>query len=358
MIKYTYLKEVQDDCDVFGSMGHIKWTPPQLFHCWQAHGNRGGLLIGEIVENFSIINGKFCASAHYVAALAARTGELTKVESVTTRTEEGMVVTCTVARGEGREMTISHSEAWAKEAGYLRGGRSPWATHLEDMLRKTTMMKLYRALFPDAVAGLYDPAEMSHSTPTPRREPTPAPRPVQAPRPRTNPEPDFAAQPGSTPAPAAQPEPTEPTNQGKIIGFVSNGHLLQKEEYEAHVAKYPSTQEYAKMEGITFASAMALSRDAKGAELPILSVDGDWVLGAHAPHPSLAEMGREVAGYDSFYFVSRALWACDGLNLDYAADAISAWARSGSWADAGSLLIKLAAANTENQQDRRSTANR
>ena len=356
MIKYESLVQVQSDCDVFGSMPHVKWTPPQLFHCWQAHGNRPGLLIGEIVENFSIINGKFCANAHYVAALAARTGQLTKVESVTTQTEtEGMVVTCTVARGEGREMTISHSEAWAKDAGYIRGGRSPWSTHLEDMLRKTGLMKLYRALFPDAVAGLYDPAEMSHSTPTPRRDPTPAPRPVQAPRPRTNPEADFAAQPGSTPAPAAQPKPIQMLDH---IGFVSSGHMLPKEEYEAHLAKYPSTEEYAKM-GFTFASAMALSRDAKGAELPILSVeDGDWVLGAHAPHPSLAEMGREVASYDSYYFVCRALWACHGLNLDYAADAISAWARSGSWADAGSLLIKLAAANTENQQDRRSTANR
>jgi len=141
------------------------------------------------------------------------------------------------------------------------------------------------------------------------------------------------------------------------IGFVSSGHMLSKEEYDAHVAKYPSTEEYAKM-GFTFASSMALSRAADGAELPILSVEGDWVLGAHAPHPSLAKMGRDVVSHDSFYFVCRALWACDGLNLDYAAESINEWAWSGSWADAGSLLIKLAAANTENQSDKRSTANR
>jgi len=358
VIKYENLGQVQSDCETFGSMTHVKWTPHQLFHCWQAHGNRPGLLIGEIVENFSIINGKFCASAHYVAALAARTGELTKVESVTTRTEtEGMIVTCTVARGEGREMTINHSEAWAKDAGYIRGGRSPWATHLEDMLRKTGLMKLYRALFPDAVAGLYDPSEMSHSTPTPRREPTPAPRPVQAPRPRTDPEADFAAQPGSTPAPAAQPKPT---NQGEIIGFASNGHLLQKDEYEAHVAKYPTAEKIAEL-GFSFASAMALSRDGEGNEYPLTDnqVNSTTLLGDRLPHPILSGQDMcHLAKYDSYYFVCRALWACHGLNLDYAADAISAWARSGSWADAGSLLIKLAAVNTENQSDKRSTANR
>lgn len=337
MIKYNTLEEVRSDCEIFGSMPHVNWTPAQLFHCWQAHGNRSGLLVGEVVENFSIINGKFCASAHYVAALAARTSELTKVESVTTRTEEGMVVTCTVARGEGREMTVSHSEAWAKAAGYFNRRSSPWHSHLEDMLRKTGFMKLYRALFPDAVAGLYDPAEMSHST---RREPTPAPRPVQAPQPE--------------PAPAPQPEPAPETNQGKIIGFVADGHLLPKEEYEAHLAKYPTTEKIAEL-GFSFASAMALSRDPSGAEYPLTEnqVNSPSLLGDRVPHPALKKYSAvDLAKHDSFYFAARSFWACDGLNLDYAADAIETWAESGSWADAGALLIRLAAANTENAGDR------
>lgn len=335
MIKYTNLQEVQSDCDVFAAMPHVNWTAPQLFHAWQAHGNRSGLLVGEIVENFSIINGKFCASAHYVAALAARTGELTRVESVTTRTEaEGMVVTCTVARGEGREMTVSHSESWARAAGYFNRRSSPWNSHLEDMLRKTSMMKLYRALFPDAVAGLYDPAEMSHSQS--RREPTPAPRPVQAPQPE--------------PAPAPEPK----SNQGEVIGYVADGHLLTKEEYEVHLAEYPTTERIAEL-GFSFASAMALSRDPSGAEYPLTEnqVNSPSLLGDRVPHPALKKYSAtELARHPSFYFAARSFWACDGLNLDYAADAIDAWAKSGSWADAGALLIRLASANTENAGDR------
>lgn len=93
-------------------------------------------------------------------ALAMATGqyESRSIETITSPTDKTKVIgaRATIVRTGMKAPVVE--EAYRSE---YDSGKFLWATHPETMIRKVAESKALRAAFPDALAGLYEPAEIA-----------------------------------------------------------------------------------------------------------------------------------------------------------------------------------------------------
>jgi hypothetical protein len=133
-------------------------TPEKALAIMQT-GKELGLGPMQALRSIHIIEGKPTMSADLIAGLA-----LAKVPGSMLRVAESTDKVCRIeaARHGQQPTTFSFSAEDAKNAGLL--GKDNWRKYPRAMLRARCMTETCRAVFPDAVMGLYDPDELGAVT--------------------------------------------------------------------------------------------------------------------------------------------------------------------------------------------------
>lgn len=133
-------------------------TAPQALAIMQT-GKELGLGPMQALRSIHIIEGKPTMSADLIAGLA-----LAKVPGSKLRVVESTNEVCRIEAGRSGELPtpFSFTIADAKNAGLL--GKDNWRKYPRAMLRARCMTEACRAIFPDAVMGLYDPDELGAVT--------------------------------------------------------------------------------------------------------------------------------------------------------------------------------------------------
>ena len=258
---YPNRQAVLDDCSLFAGLAGGGWSPPLLYLAWQQFGVRRGLSVGEILKHISLVKGNFCASAAYQQALAHESNEVGSMIYEEGTDGDGAYCLCTLTRvRDGVEVgrvEVKTSERWAQEAGY--SNRKIWQTHGADMMRKTSAVKAIRALFPDHVAGLYDPSELDYSAP------------AQAPQQR-------APQAPQLPEPQPQAEP-----QRKPPGFIGANTQLNESTYHDKMRELSDDQRVAVSDAPSYAAEVVLAFKSNIGEYNSLAFNADVPLKDRVP---------------------------------------------------------------------------
>ena len=114
----------------------------------------------------TVIKGKVTLTADGTVALVRRSGECVQwrlVESSATR-----ATYTTTRKGDTEPTTMTWTIEQAQRAG-LAGGQG-WRSYPEAMLRARCASALARAVYPDLVAGIYDPEELAQPLDAPKVE--------------------------------------------------------------------------------------------------------------------------------------------------------------------------------------------
>jgi hypothetical protein len=120
----------------------------------------------------SVIKGKVTLSADATVALVRRSGECIEWRCVETTAQRATYTTR--RKGDTEPTTLTWTIEQAQRAG-LAGGQG-WRSYPEAMLRARCASALARVVYPDLVAGIYDPDELSTTIElAPRSEPAPTP---------------------------------------------------------------------------------------------------------------------------------------------------------------------------------------
>ena len=109
------------------------------------------------LRSLYVVKGRVCMYADAIVGLVKASQECEYFMVVETTPE-----TCTVETkraGSPAPERITWSMDDAKRAG-LWGQRGPWTSYPADMLRARASARLARAVYPDVVAGIYDPEEI------------------------------------------------------------------------------------------------------------------------------------------------------------------------------------------------------
>ena len=128
-------------------------------------GRELGLAPMQRMRMLGVIKGKVTLAADATVALVRRSGECLQwrlVESTATR-----ATYTTQRKGDTEPTTLTWTIEQAQRAG-LTGGQG-WRSYPEAMLRARCAAALARIVYPDLVAGIYDPDELS----TPLEQPKP-----------------------------------------------------------------------------------------------------------------------------------------------------------------------------------------
>jgi hypothetical protein len=128
-------------------------------------GRELGLAPMQSMRMLGVIKGKVTLAADATVALVRRSGECLQwrlVESTATK-----ATYLTQRKGDTEPTTLTWTIEQAQRAG-LAGGQG-WRSYPEAMLRARCAAALARIVYPDLVAGIYDPDELS----TPLEQPKP-----------------------------------------------------------------------------------------------------------------------------------------------------------------------------------------
>jgi hypothetical protein len=178
------------------------------------------------VRGITLVNGKVSLGADATVAVCTRhrdvCGYFSCVESTDERAE---YVTHRV--GAPAPVTLSYTIAQAKRAGLT--SNATWRTHTEAMLRARCAAALARSVYPDLVAGVYDPDEAAeirgdHATATDVR-PTAEVKPEPLALPRDN---------GLPPSQAAAPRPLSAAEHAAMVDTVRGAKT--REDLDREVA--------------------------------------------------------------------------------------------------------------------------
>ena len=141
----------------------------------------------QAIQNLYIVEGKVTMGAHIALGLAMSHPSCEYM--MCTESTPERAVWEGKRTGHPKPTTVSYTIAQAEEARLVK--KQNWQKHPAEMLRARAGMHLARLLFPDMLAGVYDPDELGavtqpHPEPTPRattqihREPQPLPAPPRA----------------------------------------------------------------------------------------------------------------------------------------------------------------------------------
>lgn len=136
------------------------------------------------VNNIAVINGKPTLSADLMGALVKRSPEYGGIEWIEqTEQKAECVITRILPNGKEEKYTSSFTMEDARNAGLT--GKDVWKKYPKRMLKHRCMAYGLRDVFPDLLAGLYEPEEMESIQPqeknitpqernvTPKEEPKP-----------------------------------------------------------------------------------------------------------------------------------------------------------------------------------------
>ena len=130
-------------------------------------GRELGLAPMQSLRMLTVIKGKVTLSADATVALVRRSGECVEwrlVESSATR-----ATYTTRRKGDTEPTALTWTMEQAQRAG-LTGGQQ-WRTYPEAMLRARCAAALARIVYPDIVAGIYDPDELADVAPQAQAQP-------------------------------------------------------------------------------------------------------------------------------------------------------------------------------------------
>lgn len=116
----------------------------------------------QAVRMLGVQRGKVTLSADATVALVRRSSVCESWRLVESTRE--VATYATQRRGDAGETVMSWTAEMAQRAGLL-GQSGPWTTYREAMLRARCMSALARAVYPDLVAGIYDPDELADVAP-------------------------------------------------------------------------------------------------------------------------------------------------------------------------------------------------
>lgn len=158
LANWRAMREQAKELVVSGFLPKAIRTPEQAMAIIQT-GRELGLGPMQALRTIHIIEGKPCMSADLIAGLALR-----NVPGAVLRVAETTDKFCTVeAARAGQQLTkFRFSMEDAQRAGLT--GKQNWKTYPRAMLRARAITEAARAIFPDAVMGLYDPDELGAVT--------------------------------------------------------------------------------------------------------------------------------------------------------------------------------------------------
>ena len=111
------------------------------------------------VNNIAVINGKPTLSADLMGALVKRSPEYGGIEWIEqTDKKAECIITRILSNGKEEKYTSTFTIEDAEKAGLL--GKDVWKKYPKRMLKHRCMAYGLRDLFPDLLAGLYEPEEM------------------------------------------------------------------------------------------------------------------------------------------------------------------------------------------------------
>jgi hypothetical protein len=128
----------------------------------------------------TVIRGRVTLSADATIALVRRSDQCVEWRMVESTAERATY--STTRRGDASPTVLTWTMEQARVAGLVRGG-GQWQTYPEAMLRARCAAALARIVYPDLVAGVYDPDELAGTdapVPTSRPAPTSTPAPESA----------------------------------------------------------------------------------------------------------------------------------------------------------------------------------
>ena len=136
-------------------------TPEQAMAIIQT-GKELGLQPMQSIRSIHIIEGRPCMSADLIAGLALSRHPGGTLRVVETTNERCLVV---AARAGNEPTEIEFTIQDARNAGLA--GKDVWRKYPRAMLRARCLTEAARCIFPDIVAGLYDPEELDGPAPLP-----------------------------------------------------------------------------------------------------------------------------------------------------------------------------------------------
>lgn len=139
-------------------------SPEKVFVALQ-WGHELGLSPMVAVNNVAVINGKPTLSADIMSAIVKRSPEYGGIEWVEMSDKKAECkITRILPNGEKETQTSSFSIEDAEKAGLL--GKDVWKKYTKRMLKHRCLSSGLKDMFPDLLAGLYDPEEMESIQPT------------------------------------------------------------------------------------------------------------------------------------------------------------------------------------------------
>lgn len=190
-----------------------------------------GYDMGKVLEQAYMIKGKPALKADALAGICRRSG-LMRFLQITEWTDR--ICTVNVARNdEPQEMVHTFSFTWemAEKMGLTRN--QSWLRMPQQMLRSRMISFALRALFPDALAGIYSVDEMADSMPLSDEERfhLSAHSIGETDVATHNPQPQRAPQ-HSAPPPQRAPQHSAPPPQYKRVGEVTPSNITRFERVE------------------------------------------------------------------------------------------------------------------------------
>lgn len=174
-----------------------------------ATGAELGLTAMQSLRSIHVIDGKPCLSADLIVGLVKRSPVCEWFRLVESTNEQAVYET--QRRGEPKPTRYGYTVADARRANLLN--KRSWRQHPAAMLRARAASALARAVYPDLVAGVYDPEELEHvdrHSGSRRPHPTLSRQPQPKPAARKLEEVDRSEVPGAAlPKPEAQAQPEE-----------------------------------------------------------------------------------------------------------------------------------------------------
>jgi hypothetical protein len=198
----------------------------------------------QAIQNLYIVEGKVTMGAHIALGLAMSHPACEYMMCTESTTE--LAVWEGKRAGHPKPTTVSYTIKQAKDARLTN--KSNWQKHPAEMLRARAGMHLARLLFPDMLAGVYDPDELGAVT---QPQPEPAPRSSATVQIHREPQPapqiadieDAEIVEESKPAPAAQTERLpNPGPTSRAAKEISDG--------EEHDALCDELRDYLKQAGL------------------------------------------------------------------------------------------------------------
>lgn len=156
----TTLSELKDFASSAAKTGFYGAKTAEQALLIAATGRDLGLSYTAALRLFHIIEGRPALSADGMVAIVLASGQCDYFETVESTHEAATVKTRRKGRGE---RTMSFTAAEAKQAGLA--GKGNWAKYPAAMLRARAKSALARDVYPDLLAGIYDPDELSTAEP-------------------------------------------------------------------------------------------------------------------------------------------------------------------------------------------------